>query len=196
MATWGWVWEPSAVCWQLYVESPSRFAPLGTPERQSLCESHRQRRWLTYWSYNCPTAALRNCIHTSEPILPEPTRKPDADRTRSQMDMGCGRMMCDRCPILGENDGALHSTAAVRLGCPLAVRDGVERPWAVRGRARRQCPVTDMCGRVVVTARPEREVIRDEVDSSGETMVTSCKNAEQKEASHVRSKQGHGASHR
>jgi len=24
---------------------------LGTPERQSLCESHRQRRWLTYWSY-------------------------------------------------------------------------------------------------------------------------------------------------
>jgi hypothetical protein len=24
---------------------------LCTPERQSLCESHRQRRWLTYWSY-------------------------------------------------------------------------------------------------------------------------------------------------
>src|SRR6516162_765646 len=22
-----------------------------TPERQSLCESHRQRRWLTCWSY-------------------------------------------------------------------------------------------------------------------------------------------------
>jgi hypothetical protein len=22
-----------------------------TPERQSLCESHRQRRWLTRWSY-------------------------------------------------------------------------------------------------------------------------------------------------
>ena len=52
MATRGWVWEPSAVCWQSYVESPSRFAPLGTPERQSLCESHRQRRWLTYWSYS------------------------------------------------------------------------------------------------------------------------------------------------
>ena len=24
---------------------------LCTPERQSLCESHRQRRWLTHWSY-------------------------------------------------------------------------------------------------------------------------------------------------
>jgi hypothetical protein len=23
---------------------------LGTPERQSLGESHRRRRWLTYWS--------------------------------------------------------------------------------------------------------------------------------------------------
>src|SRR6516165_1285048 len=23
-----------------------------TPERQSLCESHRQRRWLTCWSYD------------------------------------------------------------------------------------------------------------------------------------------------
>ena len=23
---------------------------LCTPERQSLCESHRQRRWLTHWS--------------------------------------------------------------------------------------------------------------------------------------------------
>src|SRR5882762_8970870 len=27
------------------------FHPLCTPERQSLCESHRQRRWLTCWSY-------------------------------------------------------------------------------------------------------------------------------------------------
>ncbi len=140
---------------------------------------------------HCATAYTR--LSRSCPSRPA---EPDADRTRSQMDMGCGRMMCDRCPILGGNDGALHSTAAVRLGWPLAVRDGVERPWAVRGRARRQCPVTDMCGRVVVTARPEREVIRDEVGSSGETMDTSCKNAEQKEASHVRSKQGHGASHR
>src|SRR5262249_41801498 len=25
--------------------------PLRTLERQSLCESHRQRRWLTHWSY-------------------------------------------------------------------------------------------------------------------------------------------------
>src|SRR5262249_18909437 len=60
MATRGGVWEPSAVCWQSYVESPSRFAPLGTPERQSLCESHRQRRWLTYWSYRARlTASVR-----------------------------------------------------------------------------------------------------------------------------------------
>src|SRR4029453_11055860 len=27
---------------------------LCTPERQSLCESHRQRRWLTCWSYGAP----------------------------------------------------------------------------------------------------------------------------------------------
>ena len=29
---------------------------LCTPERQSLCESHRQRRWLTHWSYTAVTA--------------------------------------------------------------------------------------------------------------------------------------------
>src|SRR5215216_2229609 len=63
MAIRGWVWEPSAVCWQSYVESPSRFAPSGTPERQSLCESHRQRRWLTYWSYCWRIQKCRNlCI--------------------------------------------------------------------------------------------------------------------------------------
>ena len=30
-----------------------RVSPLSlcTLERQSLCESHRQRRWLTHWSY-------------------------------------------------------------------------------------------------------------------------------------------------
>ena len=33
------------------MESASLLASLCTPERQSLCESHRQRRWLTYWSY-------------------------------------------------------------------------------------------------------------------------------------------------
>src|SRR5690242_5371058 len=64
MATWGWIWEPSAVCWQSYVESPSRFAPLGTPERQSLCESHRQRRWLTYWSYVEQRYYCTTCRHT------------------------------------------------------------------------------------------------------------------------------------
>src|SRR5215475_12299266 len=58
MTTRGWVWEPSAVCWQSYVDSPSHFAPLGTLERQSLCESHRQRRWLTYWSHRTPAQHL------------------------------------------------------------------------------------------------------------------------------------------
>ena len=33
------------------MESASLLDTLCTPERQSLCESHRQRRWLTYWSY-------------------------------------------------------------------------------------------------------------------------------------------------
>jgi len=28
---------------------------LCTPERQSLCESHRRRRWLTYWNSITPT---------------------------------------------------------------------------------------------------------------------------------------------
>src|SRR5438105_1766047 len=46
------VWEPSAVCRRSYIESTSLLATLCTPERQSLCESHRQRRWLTYWSYD------------------------------------------------------------------------------------------------------------------------------------------------
>src|SRR6266581_7239971 len=33
------------------IETGQLFHPLCTPERQSLCESHRQRRWLTHWSY-------------------------------------------------------------------------------------------------------------------------------------------------
>ena len=33
------------------MERASLLDTLCTPERQSLCESHRQRRWLTYWSY-------------------------------------------------------------------------------------------------------------------------------------------------
>jgi hypothetical protein len=36
--------------------SASLLITLCTPERQSLCESHRQRRWLTYWSYCNATA--------------------------------------------------------------------------------------------------------------------------------------------
>src|SRR5262245_20333598 len=43
--------EPSAVCRRSYIESTFLRATLCTLERQSLCESHRQRRWLTYWSY-------------------------------------------------------------------------------------------------------------------------------------------------
>ena len=62
---------------QSYVESPSGFAPLGTPERQSLCEPHRQRRWLTYWSYaplrrtsSCPTVAILPALHCSSNRAP------------------------------------------------------------------------------------------------------------------------------
>jgi hypothetical protein len=32
-----------------------------TPERQSLFESHRQRRWLTIWSYYTQIGVLSNC---------------------------------------------------------------------------------------------------------------------------------------
>ena len=32
--------------------SASLLITLCTPEWQSLCESHRQKRWLTYWSYD------------------------------------------------------------------------------------------------------------------------------------------------
>ena len=37
-------WEPSAVCKRSYLERTSLLATLCTPERQSLCESHCQRR--------------------------------------------------------------------------------------------------------------------------------------------------------
>src|SRR5215813_8125530 len=45
------LWDPSAVCRRSYMDRTFLLATLCTPERQSLCESHRQRRWLTYWSY-------------------------------------------------------------------------------------------------------------------------------------------------
>ena len=68
MATREGVWEPSAVCWRSYIESPSRFALLGTPERQSLCESHRQRRWRS-----CPCRLRLNA--TGSPIDHYRTKK-------------------------------------------------------------------------------------------------------------------------
>src|SRR4030095_12060298 len=39
--------------WPWRVHRGRNYSPLheSTPERQSLFESHRQRRWLTYWSY-------------------------------------------------------------------------------------------------------------------------------------------------
>src|SRR5262249_49829045 len=44
-----------------------------TPERQSLFESHRQRRWLTCWSYvrphAQPSAAARQPSNTTKPNL-------------------------------------------------------------------------------------------------------------------------------
>jgi hypothetical protein len=46
--------------WSWRVHNGRNHIPLhkSTPERQSLFESHRQRRWLTHWSYLC-TALLR-----------------------------------------------------------------------------------------------------------------------------------------
>ena len=35
---------------------------LCTPERQSLCESHRQRRWLTHWSYRGQSPEIKQQI--------------------------------------------------------------------------------------------------------------------------------------
>jgi hypothetical protein len=36
-----------------------------TTERQSLCESHRQRRWLTCWSYDQMEAARTRLLELS-----------------------------------------------------------------------------------------------------------------------------------
>src|SRR5436853_5913385 len=43
--TWGFY-----VAWKAGLHHKALF-PHSTPERQSLFESHRQRRWLTHWSY-------------------------------------------------------------------------------------------------------------------------------------------------
>src|SRR5436853_3932267 len=39
------------VAWKAGLHQKALF-PHSTPERQSLCESHRQRRWLPHWSYD------------------------------------------------------------------------------------------------------------------------------------------------
>src|SRR5437868_14317260 len=44
--TWGVL-----VAWKAGLHHMALF-PHSTPERQSLFESHRQRRWLTHWSYH------------------------------------------------------------------------------------------------------------------------------------------------
>jgi transposase len=43
---------------------------LSTPERQSLCESHRRRRWLTYWSYPAEfkARAVTLAVESGQPI--------------------------------------------------------------------------------------------------------------------------------
>src|SRR6516162_10056229 len=42
-----------------FIARRSALPQSGTPERQSLCASHRQRRWLTRWSY-APHASAVN----------------------------------------------------------------------------------------------------------------------------------------
>src|SRR2546423_14207147 len=69
----------SRCAWGFYVAwkaglHPKALFPHSTPERQSLFESHRQRRWLTHWSYSHATVhhspvvslmdkALSCCFH-------------------------------------------------------------------------------------------------------------------------------------
>src|SRR5436305_3917577 len=50
------------VAWKAGLHHKALF-PHSTPERQSLCESHRQRRWLTHWSQLFSTEPLvaRSC---------------------------------------------------------------------------------------------------------------------------------------
>src|SRR5438270_9707708 len=45
------------VAWKAGLHHKALF-PHSTPERQSLCESHRQRRWLTHWSYSLLTRSF------------------------------------------------------------------------------------------------------------------------------------------
>src|SRR5262245_31286706 len=44
--------------WRVHTGRNHLSLPESTPERQSLCESHRQRRWLTHWSYTADRAAV------------------------------------------------------------------------------------------------------------------------------------------
>src|SRR5205823_12417723 len=50
--TWGFY-----VAWTAGLHHKALF-PHSTPERQSLFESHRQRRWLTHWRYTALTTGL------------------------------------------------------------------------------------------------------------------------------------------
>src|SRR5215813_9653888 len=53
--------------WPWRVHSGRHHIPLheSTPERQSLFESHRQRRWLTYWSYTQPCLDQRRAARST-----------------------------------------------------------------------------------------------------------------------------------
>src|SRR5207237_9882870 len=53
------------VAWKAGLHHKALF-PHSTPERQSLCESHRQRRWLTHWRYVFSSSVLAQPI---PPIL-------------------------------------------------------------------------------------------------------------------------------
>src|SRR2546421_11907670 len=49
------------VAWTAGLHHKALF-PHSTPERQSLFESHRQRRWLTHWSYRGQSPAVKEQI--------------------------------------------------------------------------------------------------------------------------------------
>src|SRR5262245_21455198 len=48
---------------------------LCTPERQSLCESHRRRRWLTCWSYDGRLVHTRAAVPLVLPLARSAARR-------------------------------------------------------------------------------------------------------------------------
>src|SRR5215468_3041937 len=84
------LWDPSAVCRRSYMDRTFLLATLCTPERQSLCESHRQRRWLTYWSYTLNlTTPLQTIFQDAFPAYEQTHPLPAHVRRAARAIMQC-----------------------------------------------------------------------------------------------------------